>query len=1142
MARAITAPALAILTGATHWHWLRVKIENPDGVLTSIQNLESTDWRDAIRITSDVDHPTMSAILTVRLDTDDASMAPLMGGSPINRDSLDAYVPFLQLYREVQVDVAVTALGAEPGDDDWHPLGTFVIDEIRHPSTDTIEIEMRDIGARMLDKWITRTSQFGHEDGATMKATVANILRMGAFATEADDFEADGDAEPDALVFPYELEPTGTLTGARDLALRIGWDFRYRFDDDVFRPRLFEPPRGNEVADWTLHPYQYEKVTRLDISIEHVRNLIEVEYYDRALERRNRVFAFNADSIAKYGERWMEIIEADDSIIDSEEEAQAMADNAANDLSEPWAEIAIEAHLFWPVQEGDVVLVKANDVHFDSDQTFAVVGFTHELAHGHGKTTFLLRGTVTGAWKEWLRGGGESDDGDEDEETPGIVNFREINRSPTEVTFAWDVKGNVDTIYLWLDRFEQPVESDPWPTLDSPGFVELSGDTREYTAEIPPIGFIDYGLIVPFDVSSNAGEAHDFTVQPNDAIPLIEQFRQTAGSSGLFRDLSFYVKEPKGLGGTLRAWVNRSSSSDADPSAAADGTLAIADATTNLVDATDVFDLTGGGTANLCEDIRVHPGKGKRVFFEFINDEGISSGVQSVLLLPGVSPVDEENELIAGIIDSYTPFASDIRPYRILGALPGSGAFEGEIVYLTTDNKLYRWDGSAWTAAVATVDLVGTVNTAQIADDAITADKIGNAAVETAHLANLAVDATKIGNAAVTTAKLANLAVTDAILAAGAVITTKIADDAITSPKIIAGAITTAKIAAGAVTANEIAANTILAGNIAAGQITTAKIAAGAVTANEIAANTIVAGNIAAGTITGAKIAAGTITAGNIAALTITAGEIAANTITSGQIAANTITAGEIAANAITSDELAANSVIAGKVAAAAISTTELAADAVTTAKIAAGQVTAAKISISTLASIATDAGIIVAGKLQNAAGTQYLDLNASGTNGFLVHTRMTLRANGTAEFKGDVIIDDALLTFKTGSTTHGWFDAYAFAGGPPAFDGQGWASTVNKVGGGATAVLSWTYDTTTTPAYAGGVLYADGKIVASGALEIGGNATVTGDLVVDDITADDITCDVLTANVGINTPWGPMSVAAGVEADAGFLALQVPS
>lgn len=186
--------------------------------------------------------------------------------------------------------------------------------------------------------------------------------------------------------------------------------------------------------------------------------------------------------------------------------------------------------------------------------------------------------------------------------------------------------------------------------------------------------------------------------------------------------------------------------------------------------------------------------------------------------------------------------------YEIVATLPTTDLFEGRVVFLTTDDKLYRYTGSAWTAAVPALDITGTLADAQIA--ALAASKI------TGQLSDSQL-------AAIAAAKLTGQ---------------------ITGTQITDGAISTAKLSAGSVTSNEIAANTIVAADIASGTIT--------------------ATQIAAATITGANIAAGTIAAGNIAANTITASQIAANTITAGQIASNAITADEISAGAVTAAKI----------------------------------------------------------------------------------------------------------------------------------------------------------------------------------------------------------------------------------------------
>lgn len=61
--------------------------------------------------------------------------------------------------------------------------------------------------------------------------------------------------------------------------------------------------------------------------------------------------------------------------------------------------------------------------------------------------------------------------------------------------------------------------------------------------------------------------------------------------------------------------------------------------------------------------------------------------------------------------------------YEIVATLPATNLFAGRVVFLTTDSKLYRYNGTAWTAAVPTADLSGTLTGAQIGDAQLTTAK-----------------------------------------------------------------------------------------------------------------------------------------------------------------------------------------------------------------------------------------------------------------------------------------------------------------------------------------------------------------------------------------------------------------------------------
>jgi hypothetical protein len=411
--------------------------------------------------------------------------------------------------------------------------------------------------------------------------------------------------------------------------------------------------------------------------------------------------------------------------------------------------------------------------------------------------------------------------------------------------------------------------------------------------------------------------------------------------------------------------------------------------------------------------------------------------------------------------------------YEIVATLPSTNLFEGRLVFLTTDDKLYRYTGTAWTKAVDTTDLSGEIVAAQIADAALTTAKFaagiepvtivssvpgtkstssifnttdgflyrwnGSAYVKSVPTTDLsgtvsdsqiaALAAAKI-TGTLTSAQIADLAATKitgtltsaqiADLAAakitGTIAETQIANDAVTSAKINAGAVTTAKLAAAAVTADIIASNAVTAAKINAGAVTTAKLAAGAVTADTIATNAITAVKISAGAVETAKIAAGAVTATQIAAGTITAGQIAAGTITATQIASGTITATQIASDTIT----------AGQIAAGAISTSELAAGAVTATKIAAGTITTNEIAANTITAGDIAAATITATQLAtNAVTADKISAGAVTAAKISVTNLAAMTANtGNLSVNGTLTLSSSGKLITTGTTynTNGIF------------------------------------------------------------------------------------------------------------------------
>jgi len=303
-----------------------------------------------------------------------------------------------------------------------------------------------------------------------------------------------------------------------------------------------------------------------------------------------------------------------------------------------------------------------------------------------------------------------------------------------------------------------------------------------------------------------------------DIIPLLN--RNFAEIERMLSLLQGYVKQS--TGGAVKDLPTKAGVWDRASNINPDGTFPANQLTDTLVGLT--HDLQLANAAVTAAKIAV-----AAVTTNAIADNAVDGAKIANAAITAVKLADQAvtNYKIADGAVDIAKFASGLRPVEIvssLPALPDASYPQGAVVFLTTDNKLYRSDGNNWTAAVPTSDLTGTITETQITDGAVS------------------------------------------------------------TPKLAAGAVTTGKIAAGAVTANEIAANTITSGEIAAGAVTAAAIAAGAVGAAAIAAGAVTADKIAALAVTAGKIAAGAVTANEIAAGSITTDHISADGISANKI------------------------------------------------------------------------------------------------------------------------------------------------------------------------------------------------------------------------------------------------------------------
>ena len=177
--------------------------------------------------------------------------------------------------------------------------------------------------------------------------------------------------------------------------------------------------------------------------------------------------------------------------------------------------------------------------------------------------------------------------------------------------------------------------------------------------------------------------------------------------------------------------------------------------------------------------------------------------------------------------------------YEIVGALPSTNLFEGRVVFLTGEDILYRYTGTAWTAAVPAANITGqlveaqlalsSVNTAQLVANAVTQVKMAINSVNTAQLVSNAVTEVKMALNSVNTSAIVQSAITEAKMALNSVNTSAILTSAITEAKMALNSVNTSAILISAITEAKLAQNSVNTAALVANAITQVKIATNAV-------------------------------------------------------------------------------------------------------------------------------------------------------------------------------------------------------------------------------------------------------------------------------------------------------------------------
>jgi len=204
--------------------------------------------------------------------------------------------------------------------------------------------------------------------------------------------------------------------------------------------------------------------------------------------------------------------------------------------------------------------------------------------------------------------------------------------------------------------------------------------------------------------------------------------------------------------------------------------------------------------------------------------------------------------------------------------------------------------------------------TVDIAQQAITTDKIGDEAVGGAQLKDDSVSTDKIVDGDVKAVDIGSQAVETSKLKDGAVTTIKIADEAITTEKLSSEVASAVRPLTPGVATVEIADSAVTAAKIGAEAVETAKIKDGAVATAKIAANAVTTDKIAPDSIGSDQIIASAIKTSELDNLSVSEGKIIDGSVAEAKIATAAVTEDKIDSNAVTANKIAPLAVVTAKI------------------------------------------------------------------------------------------------------------------------------------------------------------------------------------------------------------------------------------
>lgn len=217
---------------------------------------------------------------------------------------------------------------------------------------------------------------------------------------------------------------------------------------------LYEPDRTKTDPDDVISPDLVLDHGGISVDNYTIRNKIRVVFVDAATQARTEIVVQDTASQARYGIRFMEIVEGTTSNIDTLVEAQRMADAVLADLKEPLAKMRATLPFRPWIQIGDLLRFKANDEEWAVDLDLAVQSYKHRVSSkGTVVTEVNVEGKPSSGWKRWFDLEARPGVGDDANTVPpatptGVTVQSELGGLRVEFDQPTDINYDFTEIYL----------------------------------------------------------------------------------------------------------------------------------------------------------------------------------------------------------------------------------------------------------------------------------------------------------------------------------------------------------------------------------------------------------------------------------------------------------------------------------------------------------------------------------------------------------------------------------------------------------------------------------------------------------------------------------------------------------------------